>query len=391
MDEVTNPYVPGAGRPPAALVGRDGPIRAWEASLLRAEDNRSAQSIALYGLRGVGKTVLLRRLTMMAEDRGWIVAQVEAGIGKGLRNMLTDGLHAPLVDMAKPRTGTRLLKGLKTASTFFRASMSAEGTWVFGVDLSDVSGGGADTGLLETDLTKLVIDLSEGAREQGAGLAILIDEAQDLTLDELTALCAIVHLASQRQLACVVALAGLPSLPRMLAEAKSYSERLFRFDRIEHLDRGLSEKAIVEPAENEGVSWDNDALAYVVAESAGYPYFLQQFGQSAWNEAESSPIRLTDARVGTSEGRRILDAGFFRSRWDRATTAEQKYLRAMSEDGDRGTLSRDLATRLGRNVQSIGPSRANLISKGLVYASDHGVVSFTVPGMAAFIAREVGE
>ncbi len=154
MDEVTNPYVPGAGRPPAALVGRDGPIRAWEASLLRAEHNRSAQSIALYGLRGVGKTVLLRRLTMMAEDRGWIVAQVEAGIGKGLRNMLTDGLHAPLVDMAKPRTGTRLLKGLKTASTFFRASMSAEGPWVFGVDLSDVSGGGADTGLLETDLTK---------------------------------------------------------------------------------------------------------------------------------------------------------------------------------------------------------------------------------------------
>ena len=117
MDEVTNPYVPGAGRPPAALVGRDGPIRAWEASLLRAEDNRSAQSIALYGLRGVGKTVLLRRLTMMAEDRGWIVAQVEAGIGKGLRNMLTDGLHAPLVDMAKPRTGTRFLKGLKTASS----------------------------------------------------------------------------------------------------------------------------------------------------------------------------------------------------------------------------------------------------------------------------------
>ncbi|CAB4958395.1 unannotated protein [freshwater metagenome] len=145
----------------------------------------------------------------------------------------------------------------------------------------------------------------------------------------------------------------------------TYSERLFRFDRIEHLDRGLSEKAIVEPAENEGVSWDNDAFAYVVAESAGYPSFWQQFGQSAWNEAESSPIRLTDARVGTSEGRRILDAGFFRSRWDRATTAEQKHLRAMSEDGDRGTLVRDLATRLGRNVQGIGPSRANLIFTSL--------------------------
>jgi hypothetical protein len=387
MDPVRNPYSPGAGRPPAALVGRDPQLDRWAVSLDRIEGARGAQPVVLYGLRGVGKTVLLTRFFKTAQDRDWIVAQVEAGAGKSLREALGEALHAPLADLARPSAGKRLLKGLKTALSF-KASYDAAGTWNFGLDLTETAGGGADTGMLETDLNKLVRDLSAAAEEEGVGLAILIDEAQELTPAELTAVCSAAHVTSQNGWSSVFALAGLPSLPRVLAEAKSYAERLFVFERIEHLTEDLARKALAEPAAIEGVAWDDDAISFVVREASGYPYFLQQFGQDTWNEASGPAIALADARVGAARGRAALDDGFFRARWARATKAEQRYLRAMAADGDAGSSSGDVAARLGRSVSSFGPARASLIAKGLIFAPEHGVVAFTVPGMANFIQRQ---
>ncbi|WP_223227649.1 ATP-binding protein [Leifsonia xyli] len=220
------------------------------------------------------------------------------------------------------------------------------------------------------------------------GLAVLIDEAQDLQLEELEAICSIIHAAGKNGLRVLVALAGLPSLPRILAEARSYSERLFHFTRIEELSRPLAASALLLSVEREGVEWESAAVARICEISAGYPYFLQQFGQETWNAAESSPITVADARVGAANGQSALDTGFFRARWDRATRGEQGYLRAMAEDGDRGSQAGEVAARLGRTVNSLGPIRANFIAKGLVYAPEHGQVAFTVPLMADFIVRQ---
>jgi AAA ATPase-like protein len=387
VDPVLNPYSPGAGRPPAALVGRDSQQQRWRVALERVGHGRGTQPIALYGLRGVGKTVLLSRFAKEAQQRDWLVAQVEAGAGKSLRGALGEALHGPLADLARPSAGQRLRKALKTALSF-KASYDPGGSWNFGLDLSGTAGGGADTGALETDLGKLVRDLAGAAQEEGVGLALLVDEAQDLSAAELTALCSTAHLVGQHGWPTLFALAGLPSLPRVLAEAKSYSERLFAFERIAELDADLARKALAETAAAEGVAWEDDALDFLVAQASGYPYFLQQFGQDTWNEAPGSRLTLADARVGAAVGRAALDDGFFRVRWDRATRAEQRYLRAMALDGDGGSPSGEVAARLGRAVNSFGPARANLISKGLIYAPEHGVVAFTVPGMAAFINRQ---
>lgn len=387
MDAVRNPYAPGVGRPPAALVGRDRQRRAWDVALERVERGSTAQPLVLYGLRGVGKTVLLSGFKRVAQSRNWLVAQVEAGAGTPLRDALGEALHGPLTDLARPSAGRRLLRGLKTALSF-KASYDARGSWNFGVDLSEVAGGGADTGLLETDLAKLIKDLSEAAAEEGVGLALLVDEAQDLTLDELTAVCSIAHLAGQDGWALVVGLAGLPSLPRVLAEAKSYAERLFVFENIEQLPDGLAVEAVTRPSADEGVRWEVHATALVVSAASGYPYFLQQFGQETWNEARGPVITLQDARVGVVRGKAALDTGFLRARWDRATRTEHQYLRAMAADGEDTALSRDVASRLGRKPNSLGPARSSLIAKGLVFAPEHGVVAFTVPGMADFIQRQ---
>jgi hypothetical protein len=387
MDPVRNPYAPGAGRPPTALVGRAPELDAWSIALQRVEAGRDAQSVAMFGLRGVGKTVLLGRFARMARQHGWMTAQLEAKSGRSMRDMLGEAFHDDLVDLARPGVGERVRRALKTALSF-KASYDSAGAWTFGLDLTGATGGGADTGSFESDLGKLLRDLSGAAHEQGVGVAVLIDEAQDLPTEELIALCAVIHSANQRGDRLVVAVAGLPSLPRKLAEAKSYAERLFGFHEVGALTPQAAAEALTEPAQAERVAWHPAAARLVAAEADGYPYFLQQFGQDTWNAAETSPITLADARVGVARGQLALDTGFFRVRWDRATPAERQYLRAMAVDGDAGSTTADVAARLGKSPRSLGPARANLISKGLIYAPDHGLVAYTVPAMAAFIRRQ---
>ncbi len=259
MDPVRNPYAPGAGRAPAALVGRQEQLDSWDVALRRIEAGRDAQSVVLYGLRGVGKTVLLTRFAATARDRSWLVAQVEAKSGATIRDAIGEAFHDNLVDLARPGVGHRVLKALKTALSF-KASYDSTGKWSFGLDLDSAAGGGADTGGFESDLGKLLRDLSAAAEEKGVGVAVLVDEAQDLARDELIALCSIVHAANQRGDRLVVALAGLPSLPRKLAEAKSYAERLFDFHPVGALDAAAAAAALAEPAQAERVTWAEDAL-----------------------------------------------------------------------------------------------------------------------------------
>jgi hypothetical protein len=387
MDPVRNPYSPGAGRKPAALVGRDDALGTWETSLQRAHIGRTDQPVVLYGLRGVGKTVLLSEFRRQAARKDWIVAQVEAGTDKSLRELLGEALYGPLSDLARPGAGRRLLKSLKTALSF-KSSYDPTGTWTFGVDLAGAPGGGADTGMLDTDLKKLINELADAAEEESVGLAILIDEAQDLSSEELATLCTIAHAAAQDNWRVLFAFAGLPSLPRILAEAKSYAER-FRYLKIQQLDADVVAEALTIPARIENAQWDDDAIDVVVDASGRYPYFLQQFGQETWNVATGPVIARHDAALGVAQGTNDLDNGFFRVRWDRATRAEQSYLRAMAIDRDEGSSSSEVAARLSRKPTSLGPTRAALIAKGLIYAPEHGVVAFTVPGMAAFIGRQI--
>lgn len=388
MDPRRNPYSPGAGRPPVALVGRDIERTDWRIALERVEGGRSVQPVALYGLRGVGKTVLLTAMAKDAENREWLVAQIEAGSGKSLRVALGEALYGPLSDLARPSAGRRILRALKTALSF-KASYDSNGTWSFGLDLDNVSGGGADSGVLETDLDKLIKDLSHAVAEEGVGLAVLVDEAQDLAVGELVALCAIAHKASQQNWPFLLCLAGLPSIPKDVAEAKSYAERLFAFYPVTALPPLIAGEVLTVPAAQVAVTWDSEAVAHIVGEARGYPYFLQQYGQDTWNCALGvDMVTAEDARVGAAVGRNALDNGFFRARWDRATRSEQGYLRAMALDGDAGSSSGEVARRLDRKPTSLGPTRASLISKGLLYAPEHGRIAFTVPGMADFISRQ---
>jgi hypothetical protein len=372
--------------PPLVISGRDDEIGLWRSTVQRAEAGRHGRGVIVHGLRGVGKTVLLGKMREEVEGRDWVVASLEAGGDQtDFRQQLGNRLYPALRELARPGIGQRLKKALSTFSVF-NVQVDAEGTWKFGIDLDPTP---PPSGDLELDLLTLVTDLATAMKERGAGVAIFIDEMQDLDTAILSALCAVAHHASQRTLPFMICGAGLPSLPRVLSEAKSYSERLFEYRAIGALSRTHASRALLDPASEEHVNWEPEAATTVLDASNGYPFFIQELGQASWEAADGpNTITYADARVGVAEGRRRLDVGFFLSRWERATQAERAYLTVMAEDGDGPSLTKDVADRLGRATTSLGPTRANLIAKGLVFAPEHGRIAYTVPGMAEFIQRQ---
>ena len=386
MDERNNPYSPGAGLRPAVLVGRDGELEDWSVALDRIENARSARSVVLHGLRGVGKTVLLGEFHQQADDRKWVSVMIEANTGRPLREALARALYPVVRELVRPKAGDKLKKALATFKAF-SVKVDATGAWSFGIDVATAQGRG-DSGELETDLAELIKDLAEAAQEQNRGLAILIDEAQDLNNDELKALCAICHQGGQRNWPFLLALAGLPNLPRVLSEAKSYAERLFTYREITQLHQDAARQALTRPAAAEGVSWEEAAVSYVVRETRSYPYFLQEYGQATWNAAGGTTLTYDDARLGAVSGQAHLDAGFYRARWERAAPSQRAYLQAMAPDGDGPSQSGEVAARLGKTPTGVGPIRDSLIKKGLIYSPEHGQIAYTVPGMADFIARQ---
>ena len=386
MDRTMNPYSPGSGRKPPEFAGRDGDLEAFDTVRARTAAGSTDRGIIMTGLRGVGKTVLLNEMLRMAEDFDWLTVRLEArpeqGGAAAVRRSLARDLVAAARKYARRPAKSRMKSALATI-TAFNASVGATGLSL-GVTRA---AGRADSGNTEIDIAELVEDVSVALAEDRRAFAIFIDEMQDLDAETMAALIAAQHQASQREWPFYVIGAGLPNLPRMLAESRSYAERLFNYRPIGPLSRDDTATALQNPAARLGVEYSTDALEVLLDAADGYPYFIQEYGQSAWNVASSRTIEVSDAQAAVVFGTEQLDAGFFRSRWDRASGAERRLLVAMA--ADRGEPSRPaaIALRMGVQATAISSLRARLIAKGLIYAPEHGQLAFTVPGMAAFVAR----
>lgn len=258
----------------------------------------------------------------------------------------------------------------------------------FGLKL-DPEVGTADSGIMERDLPDLFVSVGEAARAEGVGVAILIDEIQYLSGADLSALIVAVHRVTQRQLPVIVMGAGLPSLPGLSGDAKSYAERLFVYPRIGALKAEDARAALAEPAEKLGISFDDRALDEVVRVTEGYPYFIQEWGSAVWDHARGPTITADDVREAGAEATRRLDESFFRVRLDRVTDAEQRYLRAMAELGRGEYRSGDVAKTLGKSTNAFGTIRDGLIRKGMIYNPKHGTLDFTVPLFDQFMHRAI--
>jgi hypothetical protein len=398
MDPVRNPYAPGAGQRPPELAGRDAELSAFDVVLERIAHGRPERSLVLTGLRGVGKTVLLNQLRSAAISRGWGTGKIEARPEQSLRRPVSSALHMALRELGpRHRDQESMDEVLGVLKAFAqRGWVGPDGTaakvrdrWQPGIDVPAASGR-ADSGDMEIDLVELLSDAAGVAADIGSGIALFIDEMQDVQPDDVSAICAACHELSQQGAPLIVVGAGLPHLPAVLSASKSYSERLFRYLRIDRLDREAADRALLAPAAREEVEFEPAALDALYAAADGYPYFVQAYGKVTWDVAASSPITADDVAMAAPVAEAELAVGFFGSRYDRATPAEREYMHAMAELGGpagAAVLTSEVAVSLGRKPASLSPARDSLIKKGLVYSAERGSIAFTVPHFGRYLLR----
>jgi hypothetical protein len=343
----------------------------------------------LTGLRGVGKTVLLNEIKRMADNDGYRTISIEAHDDKALGPLIAPYLRSLLYDLNRiAGAGDKVKRGLAVLRSFVGALNVTIGDVSIGLDI-DPEKGSADSGDLEIDLPNLFVAIGEAAQDRNSAVAIFIDEIQYFSKKELGALIMAMHKIQQQQLPLVLLGAGLPILPGMAGESKSYAERLFNFPNIGALSQADTAKALQEPAQKAGVTFEDAALDEAFLLTKGYPYFLQEWGYVAWNLATASPITLQVVRDAKKAVIPRLDENFFRVRFDRLTPSEKNFLRAIAELGPGAHRTGDIADILKVKVTSLGPVRAKLINKGMIYSPAHGDMDFTVPLFDDFMIRAI--
>jgi hypothetical protein len=314
-----------------------------------------------------------------------------------MRRVLSGALHMAVRELApRHRAPDRIDDFLAVLKAFALRSnpggAKLRDRWQPGIDVPPATGR-ADSGDIEIDLVELFTDAAGIATDVGTGIALFIDEMQDLSAEDVSALCVACHELSQTGAPLIVVGAGLPHLPAVLSAAKSYSERLFRYQRIDRLDRISADQALCAPALREGVEYEAKALDALYDTSGGYPYFVQAYGKATWDHAPRSPVTAADVRVAAPEAEGELAVGFFGSRYERATPAEREYMRAMAAlstpdvEGE-AVATADVARSLDRRPASLSPARDALIKKGLIYSGERGTVAFTVPHFGRYLRTQ---
>jgi len=387
MDPIRNPYAPGAGSPPPELAGREKLREDVRIAIARVQRGNSAKGTLMVGLRGVGKTVLLDKMRSDAEESGAYTLRMEAPEGRSLPALLAPQLRLALLRLNRVQAAKAVAeRGLRALASFAKALKVKYEDIEVGIDL-DPQPGLADNGDLEADLTALLVEVGSAARKAKIAVVLFVDELQYLQTEEFGALISALHRCSQLKLPLTLIGAGLPQLRALAGNAKSYAERLFDYPQIGALSAQEAESAIVKPAQHEGVSFSAKAIAKIVSETRGYPYFLQEWGKHSWNVAPRSPITQKDVETASIEAVAALDESFFRVRFDRLTPAEKRYLRAMAELGEGPHRSGDIASAFGKPVNALGPLRQSLIAKGMIWSPSHGDTAFTVPLFDEFMRR----
>lgn len=387
MNPRNNPYAPGAGTPPPELAGRDEILEKASVALYRAAHGLTARSMILYGLRGVGKTVLLRKISEQAEEAGWLPVFMEAPESRSLPALLVPALRAAIIRLDRLAAARKIASRAWGAFASFVSSIKLRYDDVqINLDI-EPERGIADSGDLEMDLTDLFTTLGSASADHGTAIVLIIDELQYVPEKELSALITALHTINQKQLPITLIGAGLPQLLGRMGQAKSYAERLFEFVPVDRLPDDEATRALRVPAQAQGVEYTQPAVLEVLKQTQGYPYFLQEWGKQAWSVAEASPIDEDDAKAATDLALAELDASFFRVRFDRLTPTEKRYVRAMAELGPGAHRSGEIARVLDKPINTVAPTRAALIKKGMIFSPAHGDTAFTVPLFDGYIMR----
>lgn len=383
MDPIKNPYTPNAGSRPPELAGRAAELDQFRVLVGRLARGATEQSMIIRGLRGVGKTALLNVFEDQAEAAGFLTYYHELTPGAALAAELARDAQSAL---SRLKLSTRMLATIRSALGQLE-SIKLTGPEGIGlaVDLRR-----ADEATLARDLSQLFLQLGGAAREDHSGVVFLLDEVQFADATQFRAVISALHRATQRSMPITLVAAGLPQIPKLTGEARSYAERLFTFPLIGNLSEADATTALVEPARAQEVGFDNNAIIAALEWTAGYPFYIQQLGKHAWNLATESPIGVEVIERAEPAAQTALDQTMYEVRIQRATNTERRYMRAMAELGSGPYRSGDIAGNVGRPTTALSPVRQSLLEKGLIYATeDYGHIDFTAPRFDEYLRRQL--
>ena len=388
MDPAKNPYTPGAGARPTVFVGREAEVKDFDTALQRLHEGKHARSQILYGLRGVGKTVLLDEFDLLARERGWVTSLIECNEGDELGPLIAKLCHRALRQLSRgKRMNDALTKAAGALKAFVWTLDPESGRLQFKIDI-EAAKGVADSGDLEADIVELLTAVGRAAVSESSGALFLIDETQVLQKADLSLLMAALQKITREQLPVMVVAAGLPQLPLTLIKSKAYAERLFVYQQIDSLSKAEASRALRAPANRLGVDITADAVDYVVERSGGYPFFLQQWGETTWEEAVGDTLITKDDALAAEEVvSNFLETRFFKDRYDRASEAERIYMAAMADLGPGAHSSREIADRMGTKLSAVSVFRGRLLDKGLIYNQVDSDLAFTVPQFDEYMRR----
>jgi hypothetical protein len=383
MDPINNPYTPNAGSRPQELAGRNNELEQFRVLVGRLKRGATEQSMIIRGLRGVGKTVLLNAFEDRAESEGFVSFYHELTPDSSLVVEIARDAQSALARLKLSARATMAIREalghLKTIKVVGPAGIE------LAVDLRS-----ADEGTIARDLSELFLQLGAAAADKGMGVVFLLDEVQFADEVQYRSVITALHRATQKNMPITLVAAGLPQIPRLTGEARSYAERLFSFPVIASLSPADATAALVEPARQLGVDYEPEAVELALAWTEGYPFYIQQLGKHAWNLAQGSSITAADVQAAIPAAQATLDTSTYEVRIQRATHEERRYMRAMAELGSGPYKSGAVAAKLGRKTSEVSMIRQRLLDKGLVYATeDYGYVDFTVPRFAEFMARNL--
>lgn len=387
MDPILNPYSPGAGTPPPELAGRDELREKVRVAIGRIRIGNPAKSVLMVGLRGVGKTVLLDKMRQEAEASGVYALKLEAPEDRSLPALLAPQLRLILIKLSAIESAKAYAtRGLRALAGFAKALKVKFNDIEVGFDL-EPEVGLADNGDLEGDLAVLLEQVGLAAQSAKTAVVMFIDELQYVKEPQFAALITALHRCAQAKLPVTLIGAGLPQLLARAGDAKSYSERLFDYPMVGPLSREDVQLAITRPAQVHGVTYLPEAIDEIYKDTQGYPYFLQMWSKYSWDVATQSPISRADVLRARALTEADLDESFFKTRFERCTPSERRYLRAMASLGAGPHRSGDIANALGRDIKQLGMVRSSLINKGMVWSPSHGDTAFTVPLFDQFMIR----
>ncbi len=380
-----NPYRPGAGMSPAYLAGRDNTINEAQNILQAINYGYSARSVVYYGLRGVGKTVLLNYIENLADEMDLPSEYMEiAERDRSFQYQIA--LH-----IYKLINRLSLLKNIeshiKKALSILKAFTIKYGCDDISIEVNSANGI-SDTGNLANDMTELFLALGVIAQKQKKGVVLFIDEVQYIKDDEFEALMEAIHRTNQKNYPIVIFSAGLPKIAKIAGDVKSYAERLFDFIEIDSLNNEEAKLALIEPAKRFQINYTDEAVNKIIEITQGYPYFLQEYGKWVWEcKKEESIIDIKIVNKAYDKFEQSLDKAFFKVRHDRATAREIEFMTAMVACEKLPCSTKEIANIMGESIQAISPLRAQLIHKGFIYAAKRGEVDFTVPQFDKYLKR----